>query len=46
MVLIITAVFVVVFAAFVPLAATLYLAVSTSWTLVERFVMRRILWTA
>ncbi|MCU1406616.1 MAG: preprotein translocase YidC [Glaciihabitans sp.] len=31
----------VIFAALVPLAATLYLAVSTSWTLVERTVLRR-----
>lgn len=36
----------VVFAAIVPLAATLYLAVSTSWTLVERQVMRKALWPA
>jgi len=36
----------VVFAAFVPLAATLYLAVSTTWTLAERSLMRRALWTA
>lgn len=35
----------VLFASFVPLAATLYLAVSTSWTLIERHVMRRVLWT-
>lgn len=35
----------VVFAAIVPLAATLYLAVSSLWTLVERQVMRRALWT-
>ena len=35
----------VVFAAFVPLAATLYLAVSTTWTLVERSLMRRAIWT-
>ena len=35
----------VVFAAIVPLAATLYLAVSTSWTLIERHVMRRAVWT-
>lgn len=33
----------VVFAAIVPLAAALYLAVSTSWTLVERQVLRRVL---
>ncbi|WP_213816448.1 membrane protein insertase YidC [Glaciihabitans sp. dw_435] len=31
----------VVFAAFVPLAATLYLAVTTTWTLVERILLRR-----
>ena len=31
----------VIFAAIVPLAATLYLAVTTSWTLVERAVLRR-----
>jgi YidC/Oxa1 family membrane protein insertase len=36
----------VVFAAFVPLAATLYLAVSTTWTLIERSLMRRALWTS
>jgi YidC/Oxa1 family membrane protein insertase len=30
----------VVFAAFVPLAATLYLAVTTTWTFVERSVLR------
>ncbi len=36
----------VVFAAFVPLAATLYLAVSTAWTLGERGLMRRVLWTS
>jgi YidC/Oxa1 family membrane protein insertase len=35
----------VVFAAVVPLAATMYLAVSTSWTLIERQVMRRAVWT-
>ncbi|PJJ63545.1 YidC/Oxa1 family membrane protein insertase [Compostimonas suwonensis] len=33
----------VVFAAFVPLAATIYIATSTSWTLVERLLLRRIL---
>ena len=33
----------VAFAAIVPLAATLYLAVSTTWTLVERIVLRRLL---
>jgi len=31
----------VVFASFVPLAATLYLTVTTTWTLVERQVLRR-----
>jgi YidC/Oxa1 family membrane protein insertase len=31
----------VIFAAFVPLAAALYLATSTSWTLVERALLRR-----
>lgn len=31
----------VLFAALVPLAATLYLTVSTTWTLVERAVLRR-----
>lgn len=31
----------VVFAAFVPFAAALYLAVSTTWTFVERTVLRR-----
>jgi len=31
----------VLFAALVPLAATLYLAVTTTWTLVERAVLRR-----
>ena len=30
-----------VFAAFVPLAATLYLAVTTTWTQVERAILRR-----
>jgi YidC/Oxa1 family membrane protein insertase len=30
----------VVFAAFVPLAATLYLAVTTTWTFVERSILR------
>ncbi|TPW70075.1 YidC/Oxa1 family membrane protein insertase [Schumannella sp. 10F1B-5-1] len=34
----------VVFAAIVPLAATLYLAASTAWTLGERAVMRQVLW--
>lgn len=33
----------VVFAAFVPLAATIYLAITTTWTLVERLLVRRIL---
>ncbi len=33
----------VIFAAIVPLAATLYLAVSTTWTLVERQLLRRAL---
>ncbi|WP_154792127.1 YidC/Oxa1 family membrane protein insertase [Occultella kanbiaonis] len=32
-----------VFAAFVPLAAALYLMVTTTWTLVERLVLRRLL---
>lgn len=32
----------VVFAAIVPLAATLYLTVTTTWTLVERTLLRRI----
>ena len=36
----------VVFASIVPLAATLYLAVSTGWTLIERQVMRRAVWAA
>lgn len=36
----------VAFATFVPLAATLYLAVSTTWTLPERSLLRRALWTA
>ena len=31
----------VIFAAIVPLAATLYLTVTTSWTLIERAVLRR-----
>ena len=35
----------VVFASIVPLAATLYLAVSTGWTLIERQVMRKAVWT-
>jgi len=35
----------VLFAAVVPLAAALYLAVSTTWTLIERHVMRKIVWT-
>ncbi|MHA6667691.1 YidC/Oxa1 family membrane protein insertase [Homoserinimonas sp. A447] len=33
----------VVFAAVVPLAATLYLALTTAWTLVERIILRRLL---
>jgi YidC/Oxa1 family membrane protein insertase len=33
----------VMFAAVVPLAATLYLAVATTWTLAERSVLRRVL---
>jgi len=33
----------VLFAAIVPLAAALYLAVTTTWTLVERIIMRRML---
>ncbi len=33
----------VIFAAIVPLAATLYLAISTTWTLVERQLLRRAL---
>ncbi|MET1017282.1 MAG: preprotein translocase YidC, partial [Leifsonia flava] len=33
----------VVFAVFVPLAATLYLAVTTAWTLIERAWLRRAL---
>jgi YidC/Oxa1 family membrane protein insertase len=33
----------VIFAAFVPLAATLYLLVTTAWTLVERTVLHRII---
>jgi YidC/Oxa1 family membrane protein insertase len=33
----------VVFAAVVPLAAAIYLAVTTAWTLVERIILRRIL---
>ena len=36
----------VIFASIVPLAATLYLAVSTGWTLIERQVMRRAVWSA
>lgn len=35
----------VVFASIVPLAATLYLTVSTAWTLIERQLMRRAIWT-
>ncbi|MEP6482711.1 MAG: membrane protein insertase YidC [Rhodoglobus sp.] len=34
----------IVFAAFVPLAATIYLATTTLWTFVERAVMRRRYW--
>ncbi|MEO7007054.1 MAG: membrane protein insertase YidC [Terrimesophilobacter sp.] len=34
----------VIFAAFVPLAATLYLATTTLWTLVERVLLRRRYW--
>ncbi|MGV8884722.1 MAG: YidC/Oxa1 family membrane protein insertase [Microbacteriaceae bacterium] len=33
----------VIFASFVPLAATIYLTVTTMWTLVERVLLRRIL---
>lgn len=33
----------VIFAAVVPLAAALYLTVSTTWTLVERVILRRVL---
>lgn len=33
----------VVFASFVPLAATLYLAITTTWTLCERVIVRRVL---
>jgi YidC/Oxa1 family membrane protein insertase len=33
----------VVFAAFVPLAAALYLATTTAWTLAERVMLRRLL---
>lgn len=32
-----------VFAAVVPLAATIYLTVTTAWTLVERIILRRVL---
>lgn len=32
----------VVFASFVPLAATLYLATTTTWTFVERTILRRV----
>jgi len=35
----------VLFASVVPLAATVYLAVSTSWTLIERQLMRKAVWT-
>ncbi len=31
-----------VFALFVPLAAALYLAITVSWTLVQRVVLRRV----
>jgi YidC/Oxa1 family membrane protein insertase len=34
----------IAFAAVVPLAATLYLTVTTAWTLVERMLLRRRLW--
>ena len=34
------------FAAIVPLAATLYITVSTLWTLAERAILRRIYWRA
>jgi len=34
----------VVFAAIVPLAATIYLATTTTWTLVERAILRRRYW--
>lgn len=34
----------VVFAAFVPLAAALYLVTTTAWTLIERAVLRRRYW--
>lgn len=34
----------VIFAAFVPLAATLYLATTTLWTLIERAILRRRYW--
>jgi YidC/Oxa1 family membrane protein insertase len=34
----------VIFAAFVPLAATLYLATTTLWTLIERALVRRRYW--
>jgi YidC/Oxa1 family membrane protein insertase len=34
------------FAAIVPLAAALYLATSTLWTLAERAILRRIYWRA
>ena len=36
----------VIFASIVPLAATLYLAVSTTWTLIERQVMRKAVWAS
>jgi YidC/Oxa1 family membrane protein insertase len=34
----------VIFAAFVPLAASLYLATTTLWTLIERAILRRRHW--
>jgi YidC/Oxa1 family membrane protein insertase len=33
----------VVFAAFVPLAATIYLSTTTAWTLAERVILRRVM---
>jgi YidC/Oxa1 family membrane protein insertase len=33
----------VVFAAVVPLAATIYLSVTTAWTLAERVILRRVM---
>ena len=32
----------VIFGSFVPLAATIYLATTTTWTLVERAILRRV----